>query len=76
MDGYITISELAKKWNLTVRRVQKLCSEGRLVGAQKFGTIWAIPEGIERPEDGRVKSGKYKNWRKKERDRGNEYGKS
>ena len=65
MDGYKTISELAKEWNLTVRRVQKLCSEGKLPGAQKFGTIWAIPEGVKRPKDARVKTGEYRNWRKK-----------
>ena len=49
MEGYTTISELAKEWDLTVRRIQKLCSDGKFPGAKKFGTIWAIPKGVERP---------------------------
>ena len=36
MEGYITIKELAEKWDLTVRRVQILCAEGRIPGVQKF----------------------------------------
>lgn len=63
MDGYITITELAKKWNVTVRRIQKLCAEGRIPGATKFGTIWAIPVDVESPKDERVTTGKYINWR-------------
>lgn len=27
MEGYKTISELAKEWNLTVRRVQNMCAD-------------------------------------------------
>ena len=64
MQGYLTIKEVAKKWNLTERRVQIMCSEGAIEGVTRFGKSWAIPEDAERPADGRVKSGKYKNWRK------------
>lgn len=64
MEGYKTISEIAKEWNLTVRRIQKLCADGKLPGAQKFGTLWAIPEDVEKPKDARVKTGQYRNWRK------------
>lgn len=53
-----------RKWNLHVRSVQLMCSEGRLPGIVKFGRAWAIPSDAEPPEDGRVTSGKYKNWRK------------
>ena len=65
MEGYKTIAELSKEWNLTVRRIQKLCSEGKLPGAKKIGTIWAVPEGVERPIDARVKTGQYRNWGKR-----------
>ena len=41
MDGYMTIKEVAKKWGLTVRRVQELCSNGEIPGATKFGTVWS-----------------------------------
>ena len=65
MEGYITIKELAEKWNLTVRRVQILCAEGRIPGVQKFGRAWVIPKDAERPVDARVKTGEDTNWRKR-----------
>ena len=65
IEGYITVREAAEKWNLHVRSVQLMCSEGRIPGIVKFGRAWAIPSDAEPPEDGRVTSGKYKNWRKK-----------
>lgn len=65
MDGYMTIKEVAKKWGLTVRRIQELCSNGEIPGATKFGTVWSIPADTVKPKDKRIKSGKYKDWRKK-----------
>ena len=73
MDGYRTISKLAKECNLTIRRIQKLCAEGKLPGAQKFGTIWALPKAVERQKDARVKAGEYRN-RRKEGKIGIDYG--
>lgn len=64
MNEYMTISETAEKWNLTKRRVQKMCADGDIKGVIKFGTVWAIPKEAERPKDGRVKTGSYRNWRK------------
>lgn len=64
MDGYLTIKEISEKWGLTIRRIQKMCSDGEIPGASKFGTVWCIPENAERPKDKRIKSGKYKGWRK------------
>lgn len=66
MEGYLTIKDIAEKWNLTTRRVQKMCSDGLIPGVTKFGSVWAIPDSAERPGDGRIKSGRYKNWRKKD----------
>lgn len=65
MTGYMTIKETAEKWGVSVRWVQTLCSQEKIEGALKFGIQWAIPNDAERPEDGRVKSGQYKNWRNK-----------
>ena len=65
MEGFLTIKEIAEKWNITRRQVQKLCSDGKIPGASKFGNAWAIPENAERPVDGRITSGQYKNWRRK-----------
>lgn len=56
---YITIQDAAKKWGISCRRIQVLCSEGRLAGCKKFGRQWAIPSDIEKPEDARIKNGKY-----------------
>ena len=53
---YMTIKETAEKWNLSVRRV---CNEGMIDGAMKFGNIWAIPKDAAKPADKRIKSGKY-----------------
>ena len=55
----MTIAEAAKKWDLSVRRVQTLCSTGRIPGAERLGYCWAIPIDAEKPADARVKSGKY-----------------
>ena len=46
---YLTVRETAEKWNLSVRTVQQLCTAGRIPGAQKFGTAWAIPAEAEKP---------------------------
>ena len=65
MEGYMTVQEVAEKWNLTTRRIQKMCTDGTIPGVTKFGRSWVIPESAERPKDGRVTTGKYRNWRKK-----------
>lgn len=70
VKGYMTIAETAKKWRIGERRINTLCLEGRIKGAEKFGTAWAIPSDAEKPADKREKSGKYKNWRKKKENSG------
>lgn len=66
IEGYFTIKEIAEKWGVTRRRVQTLCSQGRIPGATRFGHEWAIPADVERPTDGRITTGEYRNWRKRE----------
>ena len=66
IPGYMTIKEASERWGVSIRYVNLLCHNGKLVGAQKLGTIWAIPVDQEKPtSDMRVKSGEYKDWRKK-----------
>ncbi len=65
MEGYMTIREAAEVWGVTPRRIQVLCSDGRIEGAMKFGRDWAIPKDAKKPTDKRVTTGAYKNWRKK-----------
>lgn len=53
MIRYITANEAAKKWGVTQRRVQVLCSQGRIDGIFKLGENWAIPENAVKPNDKR-----------------------
>lgn len=67
---YLSISQVAEKWRLSTRRINVLCSEGRIPGAMKIGSYWAIPEDAEKPADARIKSGRYvKTKENEERDR-------
>ena len=59
MENYITLSEAAKKWEISERRIRTLCAEGRIEGVTRFGRSWAIPEDAKKPADNRIKSGKY-----------------
>lgn len=52
---YMTASQAAKKWNISQRRVQILCAEGRIPGVFKLGEAWAIPADTQKPEDKRRK---------------------
>ena len=53
--GYIKIDKAAEKWGVTPRRVQALCSGGKIDGAVRMGREWFIPEKAEKPRDGRTK---------------------
>ena len=55
----LSISQVAEKWRLSTSRINVLCSEGRILGATKIGSYWAIPADAEKPADARVKSGRY-----------------
>lgn len=54
------ISEAAKKWGISERRVNSLCLQDRIPNAMKFGTTWAIPGDAEKPKDNQITSWKYK----------------
>ena len=54
MDNeFMTASQAAKKWNISQRRVQVLCMNGRIGGVFKLGEKWAIPANAKKPTDGR-----------------------
>ena len=50
---YRSVRETAENWGISVRRVQKLCEQGRVPGAQRFGQYWMIPADAEKPADPR-----------------------
>ena len=49
------VKEAAERWNLSERRVRVLCANGQIDGAFQNGKIWIIPDGAEKPADGRIK---------------------
>ena len=56
---YMTIKDVSKKWGISERRIQKLCAQNRIDGAERFGRVWAIPEDTMKPCDGRITTGEY-----------------
>lgn len=56
---YLSIRQVAEKWRISARRINVLCTEGRIPGATKIGSYWAIPADAEKPKDERIRSGKY-----------------
>ena len=54
IEGYMSIKEASELWNVTPRRIQAYCMEGRIEGAAKLGREWAIPTSAEKPGDKRV----------------------
>lgn len=56
---YLSTTQAAELWGLSARRVALLCEQGRIEGVQKSGSRWIIPENAKKPDDARIKSGKY-----------------
>ena len=48
MMEYLSIKQTSEKWGIIVRRIQVLCTNGRIPGATKFGSYWAIPVDAEK----------------------------
>ncbi len=47
--NYISVSQAAKKWNISERSVRNYCAEGRVSGAVLVGKTWMIPEEAGKP---------------------------
>lgn len=47
---YLSVTEIAKKWNVSERSVRNYCAHGRVQGAFLTGKTWNIPENAEKPE--------------------------
>lgn len=47
---YLSVTEMAKKWNVSERTVRNYCAEGRIEDAFLTGKTWNIPENAVRPE--------------------------
>ena len=47
---YLSVAEIAKKWDMSERSVRNYCAQGRVAGAFLTGKTWTIPENAEKPE--------------------------
>ncbi len=64
MSEYYSVTEYAEKYNKDPSSVRRMLISGKLKG-EKIGKQWVIPKGADYPEDSRVRSGDYRNWRRR-----------
>lgn len=48
--NYLSVAEVAKKWNMSERGIRKYCAENKIPGAFLTGKTWNIPENAEKPQ--------------------------
>ena len=48
--NYLSVAEMAKKWNMSERTVRNYCANDKISGAFLTGKTWNIPENAEKPE--------------------------
>lgn len=58
MFEYMTVQDAAKLWEISERRIQKLCEENRIDGVVRLSRVWLIPKSAQKPIDKRLKSAK------------------
>ncbi len=64
MSEYYSVTEYAEKYNKDPSNVRRMLISGKLKG-EKIGKQWVIPKDADYPDDRRVKTGDYRNWRKR-----------
>jgi len=47
---YLSVKEIATRWNTSERNVRNYCAAGRVAGAFLTGKTWNIPENANKPE--------------------------
>ena len=57
---YLSVAEMAKKWNVSERTVRNYCAQGRIPNAFLTGKTWNIPEDAQRPERSNKKTDELK----------------
>lgn len=53
---FVSVSEIAKKWNISERSVRNYCALGKVQGAFLTGKTWNIPEDAVKPDRANKKS--------------------
>lgn len=46
---YLSVSQIAEKWNLSVRSVRNYCEQGQIKGVFLTGKTWNIPSDSQKP---------------------------
>ena len=57
---YLTLKQVAEKWNISERSVRNYCKNGRIMGAVIKGKHWIIPDDVEKPKR-KIRAGKLPN---------------
>lgn len=57
MKGYLSIREMSCKWGVSERRINQYLLEGSILGTERFGRSWSIPEEAKKPTDPRDTGG-------------------
>lgn len=58
---YLSVSDFAKKWNLSERTIRNYCAKSKIEGVFQTGKTWNIPENAKRPERRNKKNKGHKN---------------
>lgn len=53
--NYMTLKEASVLWGISPRMINYYCTEGRITGAIKMGTVWLVPKDAKKPADRRSK---------------------
>ena len=64
MSEYYSVSEYAEKYNKDPSSIRRMLISGKLKG-EKLGKQWMIRKETDYPDDMRVRTGNYRNWRKR-----------
>ena len=57
---FLSVAEIAKKWNISERSVRNYCAHGKVPGAFLTGKTWNVPEDAVKPERVNKKDGSQK----------------
>ncbi len=46
---FMSASEAAKRWGISLRQVQRLLSGNRIPGVRRYGRAWLLPADADKP---------------------------
>lgn len=52
--GFLSVKEVALRFNISERRIQKLCETNRIPGCTMVSGVWLIPNDVDKPIDARL----------------------